>query len=421
MQNRLANRIEEAMARLEGDDPDRSKATLLVVDDEKGPRESLRMILSPQHRVLSAVDAHEALEILRDEEVDAVTVDLNMPGMKGDELMRKIRKDCPQIEVIIITGCSSVETAVEGIRHGVFDYLTKPFDVVEVSSTVRRALARRENRSRLTCFLKGIIEVLGGGRSPEQALGHLSEEPVLQERLHAALRDSQTSPFADEGLALEPARTGEFLETLAETIEDRVSLRSGHSRRVAYIAGLLAERLGLTNEAHEEVRIASFLHDIGRIGAHCDDSDEEATALIEEEIISTHALLGAKLLQPLGFPPSVCEAIKHHHEKWDGSGSPDGLAEGDIPLIARIISVADALDDLTRDHPHRRALSRAAAIDALRASSGRALDPTVFKELVGLAESGLCEAGPILEHAFVTGDDPVANIVAATAWIDNNS
>jgi putative nucleotidyltransferase with HDIG domain len=320
-----------------------------------------------------------------------------------------------------------VETAVEGIRHGVFDYLTKPFDVVEVSSTVRRALARRDNRIRLSSFLKGITKVLGGGRSPDQALGQLSEDPVLQQRLQAALQDFPDSRAeredgeeGEEGSALESARTGEFLETLAETIENRVSLRRGHSRRVAYIAGLLAERLGLSNETRDEVRIAAFLHDIGRIGPHCDDSDEEAQALVEAEIMTTHAMLGAQLLRPLGFPSSVCEAIQHHHEKWDGSGSPDGLAEGDIPLISRIIRVADVLDDLTRDQPQRRAMSQAAAIEALRASAGHELDPTIFKELVGLAESGVCGTGPMLENSFVTGDDPVANIVAATAWIDSN-
>jgi len=412
------------MARLEGEDADRGKATLLVVDDEKGPRESLRMILSPQHRVLLASDGQQALKILGHEDVDAVTVDLNMPGMKGDELMRTIRADFPQIEVIIITGYSSVETAVEGIRHGVFDYLTKPFDVVEVSSTVRRALARRDNRIRLSSFLKGITEVLGGGRSPEQALGQLSEDPVLQQRLQAALQDFPDSRAegeeGEEGSPIESARTGEFLETLVETIENRVSLRRGHSRRVAYIAGLLAERLGLSNETRDEVRIAAFLHDIGRIGPHCDDSDEEAQALVEAEIMATHAMLGAQLLRPLGFPSSVCEAIQHHHEKWDGSGSPDGLAEGDIPLISRIIRVADALDDLTRDQPQRRAMSQAAAIEALRTSAGYELDPTIFKELVGLAESGVCGTDPMLENSFVTGDDPVANIVAATAWIDGN-
>jgi two-component system nitrogen regulation response regulator NtrX len=110
-----------------------TRTRILVVDDERGPRESLRMILSGSHDVQTAEDGASALEWLRTEPVDLVTVDLKMPGMGGDELMRTIRSEFPQVEIIVITGCRSVEAAVEGIRHGVFDYLTKPFDVVQVS------------------------------------------------------------------------------------------------------------------------------------------------------------------------------------------------------------------------------------------------------------------------------------------------
>ena len=131
------------------------KATILIVDDEMGPRESLRMILSPSNEVIVADCAREALEILRSTRVDLVTVDLNMPGMKGDELMRIIRRDFPDTEVVVITGCSSVETAVEGIRYGICDYLLKPFDVAQVNNAVGHALSRKRNRHRLVGFLEG--------------------------------------------------------------------------------------------------------------------------------------------------------------------------------------------------------------------------------------------------------------------------
>ena len=122
------------------------RAQVLVVDDERGPRESLRMILSGSYDVATAESGAEALDLLRTTSIDLVTVDLNMPGMKGDELMRTVRAEFPQTEIIIITGCGSIETAVQGIRHGVFDYLTKPFDVVQVSASVERALERRQSR-----------------------------------------------------------------------------------------------------------------------------------------------------------------------------------------------------------------------------------------------------------------------------------
>ena len=133
---------------------------ILIVDDGRGPRESLRMILSSNYDVSIAENGAEALELLRTDTIDLVTVDLNMPGMKGDELMRTIRAEFPQTEIIIITGCGSIETAVEGIRHGVFDYLTKPFDVVQVSASVERALERRQSRTRMVSFLEDISHIL---------------------------------------------------------------------------------------------------------------------------------------------------------------------------------------------------------------------------------------------------------------------
>lgn len=419
MQTPLSTRIEEAMARLEGSDPEQSKSTLLIVDDEKGPRESLRMVLSPQHRVLMAEDGYSALEILAKTPVDAVTVDLNMPGMKGNELMREIRRRHPQVEVIIITGCSSLETAVEGIRQGIFDYLTKPFDVVEVSSTVRRALARRESRGRLVEFLRGVGDALGSDHDPEGAVLALSESPELKERLTAALQDPArpaTRAGEDDGAI----RTGEFLESLAETIEDREPFRRGHARRVAFLAGLLAERLGLPPQTREEVRVASFLHDIGRISEPQAAEQAGAEFVVDADEAGTHAVTGSLLVEPLGFPSTVAEAIRHHHEHWDGGGQPDGLGGEDIPLISRIIAIADVFDLLTHDHPYRQALTQGAAIEELRRREGSELDPDLLKEIIRVAETGQSSAGPLLGLSFRSGDDPVDTIAAATAWIEND-
>ena len=116
---------------------------ILIVDDEKGPRESLRMILSPTYRVVLATSGMEALDILRTQNVNLVTVDHNMPGIKGDELAGIVRDEFPQIEIIIITGFGTLETAISGIRRGVCDFLTKPFDVVQVTDAVSRALERQ--------------------------------------------------------------------------------------------------------------------------------------------------------------------------------------------------------------------------------------------------------------------------------------
>ncbi len=411
----LNRRIEEAMARLEGSTPEHDRATVLVVDDEKGPRESLRMILSPQYQVLSADSGGEALRTLeREPDIEVVTIDLNMPGMKGDELMRRVRQRWPQIEVIVITGFASVDSAVAGIRHGVFDYLTKPFDVVEVASTVRRALERRGSRTQLVSFLQGIGEALGRDRDPESALSALDVDYELRARVQEAI-----SPTGDGmGQAEGSERRNDFLASLAETIESREPHKQGHARRVAYLSDLIAQRMSLPEPRCEELRVAAFLHDIGRIGG----VDDAEGASLEERIErmdrpADHQELGAKLVAPLGYPPAVSEAILHHHDRWDGEGQPAELRGDAIPLLSRILAVADEFDRLTHDHPHRRARTTAEAVQSLRKQAGSAFDPQIVRVLVSIAELGLCAVGPLGDMPFEPGEDPIDSIAQATAWL----
>jgi response regulator RpfG family c-di-GMP phosphodiesterase len=368
------------------------KSHLLVVDDERGPRESLRMILSGIHKVSIAEDGAEALEILRTDSIDLVTVDLNMPGMKGDELMRTIRAEFPQAEIIVITGCGSVETAVEGIRHGVFDYLTKPFDVVQVTASVERALARRESRARMVDFLEGISRVLGRNRDTESILDELDSSAAIQERLRAVLTEPILGPGAGSARVGGP-RTIEFLEVLAETIESRDIYMRGHARRVAFYAELVSTRLCLSREERDHVRMAAFLHDIGKVGAA---SDLLAGRVMPEperlESIHDHPAIGEQLLLPLGLAIPVATTVLHHHERYDGKGYPDGLAGDDIPLAARIIAVVDAFDAMTCERPYRAAKSHEEALDELRREAGAQFDPSVVDLFCSLAESGALEA-----------------------------
>ena len=362
-----------------------TRPRVLIVDDERGPRESLRMILSSTYAVDAVASGAEALDQLRTEPFDLVTVDLNMPGMKGDELMRSIRSEFPHVEIIIITGCGSIETAVEGLRHGVCDYLSKPFDVVQVSASVARALERRASRSRMTSFLEGIGRVLGQGRDSTLVLEELEASPLAQSRLRAVLEEpaygTGTPPETTAGL-----RTIEFLEVLAETIENRDLFMRGHARRVAFYADLLAAALCLSRQEREHVRLAGFLHDIGKVGS---PSDLLAGRAMPEpvrlESIEGHTDIGERLLRPLGIDLPIAATVRHHHERWDGRGYPDGLAGEDIPLAARVIAIADAYDAMTCERPYRRARSRADAILELRTESGHQFDPdlaSIFCELV---------------------------------------
>src|SRR5262245_4899539 len=277
------------------------------------------MILAPHHRVLQTDSGSAALELLRREPVDLITVDLQMPGMRGQELMRSVRGEFPDVELIVITGCGSVESAADGIRCGISDYLLKPFDVVQVTAAVLRALARRQARARLTGFLAALGEVVGSDRATAAILDDLKQSRSLRLRLCALLEGWQRG--APTGVGLNPARTIEFLEVLAETIEVKDRFMRGHGRRVALLASLLAQRLGLSRAEQEEARLAGFLHDLGKVGIPT-DLLLRAGALDpgERRLVEQHPEIGARLLQPLEVPGSLPLAIRHHHEWWDGTG-----------------------------------------------------------------------------------------------------
>src|SRR5574337_1059416 len=124
------------------------RASLLIVDDERGPAESLRMIFKPAYNVFTASSGPQALDIIQSTPIDVVTLDLRMPVMSGVEVMERIKAFDPDIEIIVVTGYSSLDSAIRGLRHGVFDYVSKPFDVPQISDLVRRAVARRRANQR---------------------------------------------------------------------------------------------------------------------------------------------------------------------------------------------------------------------------------------------------------------------------------
>ena len=370
------------------------RGAILVVDDERGPRESLRMILSSDYRVITAENGTEALEVLRGDEIDLVTVDLNMPGIKGDQLVGIIRDEFPQIEIIIITGFGTLETAVSGIRRGVCDFLTKPFDVVQVNGAVSRALHRQQGRRRLVRFLEGVGTVLGRDRTAQDILIELEESAQLQGRLRALLEDPSLQPDSLVSGNMDP-RTVEFLELLAETIESRDPEMRGHARRVAFYAGLIADRMSLGITLQQQARISAFLHDLGKVGLPVEVIPCATTfGAAQRSVIEQHPLIGERLIRPLGLPDEIESAIRHHHECWDGKGYPDRLKGEEIPLLARIVAVADAFDAMVCEDSYTPARGRVEALQELQAKAGTQFDPYVVKVICEIAEVGIHGATP---------------------------
>lgn len=139
-----------------------SKRTILIVDDEVGPRESLKMVLKPFYKVETAEDGTKALQIIEQKEIDLVTLDLKMPGMEGGEVLKKIKQKKPEIEVLIVTGYGSLKSAIDGIRHGACDYLIKPFNISDIVNVINKAINKKRKMEELKNFLYDLEHTFGG-------------------------------------------------------------------------------------------------------------------------------------------------------------------------------------------------------------------------------------------------------------------
>lgn len=350
-----------------------NSASILIVDDEIGPRESLRMILKPHYNIYTAENGHSAIEMLRQTEIDVVTLDLKMPGMSGIETLKEIRLIDPDVMVIIITGYGTLKSAIEAIRYGVYDYIPKPFNVPEIMSIIEKSIQRRK----LNLKVKELLNQPPDPSKLQDSL--LPSHPIPVETKSFMNFGNEKSPASESQNCLE------FSKVLAFTLEEKDPYTSGHSERVCYYADFVAKRLGLNPTDRNEIRIASYLHDIGKIGiSNRFINKKGALSSTEWAIIKQHTKKSLELLIPLNLSPRILSYIHHHHERYDGTGYPDGLAGDHIPLGARIIAIADAYDSMTSDRPYRKPLSNGEAKNELVTNSGKQFDPQLVSIFIDL-------------------------------------
>jgi putative two-component system response regulator len=335
----------------------KERPNILIVDDELGPRESLGMILKPSFNVFSSEDGKQALQIIKNTNVDIVTLDLKMPVMSGEEVLKRIKAYDPTIEVVIITGYGTLKSAVEAIKYNVFDYILKPFNVSDILATVKRCLERREMSLRVKDFLE---EVEKERKSPIKMYKHISH---FLNKL-----DEFYDPGKSEGYL-------DFVKVLASTLENDDHYTKGHSERVKEYALMMAEGLRLSEIDRNNLQVSAYLHDIGKVGMTIKDG-----TLGEHEWagMKDHPEKGTKMVSPLRLPNEVVAGIKYHHERMDGAGYPAGMKGKQIPLFARIIAIADAYDAITVGRPYKAALNKNDALLELERNTDSQFD----KELV---------------------------------------
>ena len=340
---------------------------ILIVDDEIGPRESLRMILKPNYNVYAVESGYAAIQMVQQVEMDVLTLDLKMPGISGIDTLKEIRTIDPEVMVIIITGYGTLKSAIEAIRYGVFDYIPKPFNVTEILSIIDKSIQRR----RLNLKVK---EVLGNCLHQQLVKDSIVDADFPLQKESNGVTDSKW-----DGINLSDNQSClEFAKVLAYTLEEKDPYTSGHSERVCYYSDFISKRLSFSPKDRSELQIASYLHDIGKIGISNRFINKKGTLTPTDwAIIKQHTRKSIELLIPLNLSSNILANIQHHHERFDGTGYPDGLAGEQIPLGARIIAISDSYDSMTSDRPYRKPLSNGDAKNELMKNAGKQFDPSL--------------------------------------------
>jgi putative nucleotidyltransferase with HDIG domain len=324
---------------------------ILIVDDEREITEILSDLLSVNLDCETAGSAEEALAYLRQGEFRLVISDITMPGMSGLEMVPHVKQISPDTVVIMISGLQTVESAIEAMRLGAFDYVMKPFDLRQVEAVVKRALEHHE--------------LIIAKQRYENQLEELVEQRTAElDQALASLEDAYRST----------------LKALTSALETRDSETHGHSERVVTYSLRLGRECGLDSGQMKALEFGSLLHDIGKIGVP-DAILRKPAKLTEEEwvLMREHPLHGQQILRGIEFLNRASRVVAQHHEKWDGSGYPLGLSGEDIDICARIFAVADAYDAITSDRVYRRGKSYEAAAQELEEWAGKQFDAKIVE------------------------------------------
>jgi response regulator RpfG family c-di-GMP phosphodiesterase len=328
-----------------------AKSRILVVDDEPEITAILSDLFVSKYDCKTAGSAEEALALASKNVYELVVSDITMPGMSGLEMIPHIKQVSPHSVVVMISGMQTVESAIEALRLGAFDYVMKPFDLRQVEAVVKRALEHHDL-------------IIAKERYEE----HLEE---LVEQRTAELDQALNS--------LEEAYRS-TLRALTAALETRDLETHGHSERVVTYSLRLGREYGLDSRRTKALEFGSLLHDIGKIGVP-DSILRKPAKLTEEEwvLMREHPLHGQQILRGIEFLQGAALVVAQHHEKWDGSGYPLGLREEEIDVCARIFSVADAFDAMTSNRVYRKGKPYEAAAKELDDWAGKQFDPKVVE------------------------------------------
>jgi response regulator RpfG family c-di-GMP phosphodiesterase len=338
-------------------------ARILIIDDEPNVLSVLYTLLCSRYDCKTATSALEALDYLKKETYELVLSDIMMPGMSGLELLSEINRLNSLTVVVLISGNLNIQSAIEAMRRGAYDYVTKPFDLTDVEAAVERAL--RHHRLLKSNYLY---------------------EQRLQELVHVRTNEL-TAANASLNQALEKLFMNyrATLRALATALEARDVETKGHSDRVVTFSLELGSKLGLSQTELIALEQGALLHDIGKIGVRDSILLKRGPLTAEEWVeMREHINHGLRIISGIDFLKGAAPVVGQHHEKYNGSGYPHGLRGEQIHINARIFAVADAVDAITSDRPYHKARSFEDAVEELLRCSGTHFDPEIVKVFLSM-------------------------------------
>jgi putative two-component system response regulator len=322
--------------------------SVTVVDDEPLAQDVLiRAARSWDYQCQAASTAEQALELLEQHPTPIVVTDLLMPGRGGLWLVREVRRRWPDVGIIVLTAGHNPDAARECLRAGAHHYFFKPIKLDEFRHVLETTWQSYQNHQE-----------------------HRRARAALQRAVRRQTRRVRRTFLS-------------AIASLVRTVEERDPYTAGHSRRVRHYAQHLADALRLDRRQCQQLRLAAKLHDIGKVGIPDGILHKPGKLTPDEErIIRAHPEMGERILAPIVRSREVLAAIRGYHERLDGSGYPDGLAGGQVPVLARLLAILDCFDALTTSRAYRPALPVPEALAILEAGAGSHFDPVFVREFL---------------------------------------
>src|SRR4030088_3844085 len=337
--------------------PDR----ILVVDDEEAIREIVASMLSSAGYACKQAGAGmEALAVLNSgEEFELMLSDLMMADMDGIAFLERAKERYPDMHIVMVTAVHDIQVALQALRNGAYDYLLKPFEREQLLATVRRALENRRLKRENDAYRTN-LEALVAARTQQwkTALSNLEKSYDIT------------------------------LEALGDALDLKDAETEGHSRRVTAFTIAIARKMGLAKEEINVIARGAFLHDIGKM-AIPDSILLKPGKLTDDEMATMreHCYLGYRIISRIPFLAEAAEIVYSHQERYDGRGYPRSLKGDEIPLGARMLSLADTLHAMTTTRPYRPAQSFDVAREEIKLWSGRQFDPQIVKVFLEMPEN----------------------------------